>query len=660
MGCCFIVIACLLVIFCKSQAIFPNFKTYNTKLYNMAAGDFSLPIGHLTLGISNLNFCLGREYLQPVDIPLFNNTHTKGLECWLKNNSPNNNLYAILNGTLSYNPLDRKLILIPSDTVRMNQIRGMLEPTPDKIFYSFPEANDVSQAIIDLLTTEFNKTSSIHPILDNVFRNTNQTLRVYLNQQNNLGNLAIAISYIGASFAAGAFPISVIAGDVIGKAGNPTAGLLLPSGCQLSQFGDNKYLLLEIFDYAGFHMNPTYYLWRFLRDEHTATNPKMQLITNAPIRANNTFNHPFLDALNVNLNIELKPRAIINTTLPGQTIAQDVLLFPLENLADWRGARIGTANESREISLIQWRITNNNDLDLEIQRKTGKNSHDYKLCGETFSGGVNICPNVSNTTNNLIQQIWDDWGNDINDICRILQWPSELVVATIGHETLRNGNVHHRAIRLEPINQTIKQRLINSGISSNVAQNYLDLTTTGFGWTKWDAGDPNTWVLTNNFSTNPVITYGQLLDIADVIPHLISPGLMQTLVDKVGIHINNWLIRDLNYNNVQTVFNVDPIPAGYRNHLQWMLNGRHSILLGTVMHKWAYLKRANRMSIFEVGAAHNHGRLELLPNLSGILNPYQLYYNGINYPIEISENYNAIQHLFTSGENGINKYFKSY
>jgi hypothetical protein len=625
----------------------------------MALANYALPIGHLASGISQLSFCLGRDYLQPVDIAQFANTHIEGLECWLENTTAHRTLYAMFNGTLSYNPLDKKLILKPNavDASDIGDIWGFLETKPDQVFYNYPESTDVSQAIIDILNSEYSNSSSTHPILENVFRSTKQTLKDYLSDEDSNGNLTQAITSIANSFASGSTSLSVQAGDVIGLAGDPPTGLSLPAGCSLPPMGNNKYIFLEILDYASFHMDPTYYLWRFLRDEHIGSNPNTHLISSAPKRSNNTFDHPLLDAIGIDLDVERKPRAIINTTLPGQGSAQDVLLFPLEKLRDWHGAKLGTDNSNREISLIQWRITNNNNLDLQLRRKPGENSQDYKLCGETFSGGVNICPSASSTA--LMQQIWNDWGNDIHDICRILQFPSEIVAATIGHETLSGGNVHPRAIRLEPINQSIKQNLIDNGISATVAQNYYTLTTTGFGWSTSDAGDPNNWVLSNNFSNSPaVITYGDLLDIVQIIPHLISAGLMQTLVDKVGIFINNWLTRDANYSNIQTLFGVDPIPGGYNSHLRWMLTGRNSILLGTTMQKKS-ITQGNRMSPYMVAAAHNAGRVRPRPRISNILNPFGIRYNGINYPIDIGNNYESIQQLFLNGTNGYNKFFKS-
>jgi|GEM_PF-3372817 len=628
----------------------------------MALGDYALPIGHITSGSSQLNFCMGREYLQPVDIAQFASSHIEGLECWLENKVANRKLYAMFNGTLSYNPLDKKLVLVLSavDSTQFNSIRGLLESVPNQVFYNYPEPNDVSQAIVDILTTEYNNSSSTHPILTNIFRSTKQSIKNYLADEDNNGNLTQAISGIANTFAAGSISLSVLAGDIIGLAGDPPVGLMLPSGCSLPPLGNNKYLFLEVFDYAGFHMDPSYYLWRFLKDEHQATNPLVQLLTNAPIRVDNTFNHPLLDSLAIDLDVERKPRAIINTTLPGQSNAQDVLLFPLEKLSTWQGAKRGTGNSTREISLIDWRISNNTNLTLELRRKPGEDSHDYKLCGETFSAISNICPNPNINSQSLLQHVWDTWGNDLNEICRILQWPVELVTSTMAHESKGNGIVNPRAVRLEPISESLKTLLSNNtNIGSTVAQNYYDLVS-GSGWSTLDIGDHTTWNLTSNIpSTNPSITYGNLLDIVEIIPYRVSPGLMQTLTDKVKIHLNNWLMRDQNYNDIATVFNVDPIPTNYKDQFKWLLTGKHSILLGTVMQKWAYNKRKTKMSVFEVSAAYNAGALFNASNLSGVTNPYGFRYNGINYPIEYSLYYNTIQSLFTSGENGLNKFYKS-
>ena len=214
-----------------------------------------------------------------------------------------------------------------------------------------------------------------------------------------------------------------------------------------------------------------------------------------------------------------------------------------------------------------------------------------------------------------MSNVWNDWGTDLNDICGELQFPIEIATITIAHESA-NGP---RKLALEELkiptagtpgaadpNRNHELRLQNASIAQPVIDAYKVLTPR-YGLTVPDPWNGGGFIpMANNNPSN--LTWDQLLDIVDVVPERMSPGLMQTLV-SVAIERMEWL--QAWYPNVQGTFAVAALPVARRGWFTWLLSGRNSILAGVAYHKFAYAYWGSFIDIPRISSLYNAGKRDV-------------------------------------------------
>lgn len=635
----------------------------------MSAGDLALPVGHVAAPPVNLQVCLGRPFRQPVDLSDSNN-YSPGLELWLHRDNSHCYLFAMFEGTLGFIPGSAagvphilELEIWHTTQTRYNQIPGLLEPVPYRVIYENVDEALVRTALRDLIqnahaaTVDIPNPNDWHPCMRQILTGNHRLKEQIDPEPEVIDNVVNAIM----APAAGVDPIRlrVVAGDHIGAAADPLPTNPRPdaSDCPFVAMACRVTILIE--EYAKNKLNPTYYLWRLLKNAYhpDVDQRKVQVVTHAPRRADNiTFEHPLLDTIGMNLNNTVLPRVETNALMPGQDTPTDVILFPTGKLSEWNGVEFAEGQ-----SLIEWRITNDANLQFETRLRAGVALAELE--------GVSVDASPGNQHGNLVQQVWNNWGAVLNDICTELQFPSELVAVTIAHETHND----ERALAIESLTENMPQQLQAAEIPQAIIDAYIALTP------RYNLTVPNPWQgnehipLPNGNPSN--LTWNQLLDVVDVLPSRMSPGLTQTVVASAKRYIQ-WLGRW--YPNVPATFAVtDPaamplppgVPAGLRRpYFFWLLVGRHAILAGTAYHKYKYAYSESAMDLPKMAAMFNAGSLrysvlkpdrDLVPSDQLRPNPWRMRYNNLAYPRDASRYYNAIQNLFGAGVNSEARFWRT-
>jgi hypothetical protein len=631
----------------------------------MADGDLALPVGHVPLTTPStpaLRVVVGRPFRQPLSLPDAN-TYSSGLELWLSSDPAHRRLFAMFDGYLSFlspepgKALGLRLSLSLATLQRYGDMRGALEPPPTAIIYDNVNRDSVEDALHQLIITSYkSKISPSHPILSSRWKGTRLKFRLDgagANVDAEIGDfIHDFLNGLGAA-------VAVNAGDQICDADLPLSTDETPQGLPFA--GSARRVTLLVDDYAGNKLNPSYYIWRYLKDgcQTPIAQRRVTIITRAPSLPNGQFDHPFLAAIALDLNVPVLPRVLTQVQLPNIPVPTNALLFPVGRLADWHGERWGAA-----LSTIQWRINNSVSLQFETQNTPAAPQAQQD------------CPidvtNPSGLYHNRMQAVWRDWGIHLNRICNELQIPAEIVAATIGQESANNP----RALALEALRPAELSRL--QAANPAVAQNYVSLAP------RYGLSVPNPWNGgTTIDSTKSPLTWDDLLDAIDIVPTRMSPGLIQTLVIN-GEALFAWLAEW--YPSISTTFNVvDPLAGGpirYRDWFFWLLTGEHALLVGAAYHKRSYCRELGGLDLPRMGSLFNSLNLEvetavpeavfpvvndapflkdperhvppcppLAPNQAMPRNPWRLRYNDLTYPRNIGRFYNAIQTYFGNGAN---------
>lgn len=615
----------------------------------MANRDFALPVGHDENILSTIQVQIGKTYLQPVGIGDYNDNYSSGLEIWLPDTINDRKLYASFNSSrIKYNTSSgddnfNKIELYINDrTIReINRISGLLEPAPKKIIYKNVNEDSVHNEMKSLLNEKYQNALNItnsnnwHPIMRITYQN--QTIKNYLD--NNLSDLNTAITTIVDDFIQGEIELILNAGNLLGE-----ADIYSNIVDQISDgitFQNPRLVVLEMCEYGENNLSPKYYYWRLLKNAyHPQQNRRMvSLITDTTLN-NGIFDHPFLIALSIDLEETENARVAISLTLPGQQDETDnVFLFPIGNLYEWEGT-----NLNNDPSDLQWRLTNDKNLNFEIRRRPGVTSPNVRLCGET-TGNFNVCVDIENPTIpqqernaiiNRIETIWNNFGNDIIDICEKLQVPPEIVISVMGHET----KGVERAIRYEPLTQDqITELNNNPNISNSVVSAYVDLTTSNYTIPPVPINS-----LEWNNAIRPqasTLTWNQAKQVASLMPHRCSPGIMQTLIETATTRYN-WLNRW--FNDMVNEFNIEALPNNNSDRYDWLLTARHSILVGAATIKYNYCNGNTKWNPVLIYSAYNAGSLIYQNNVWGIR-----FYSQ-NYSVDAGRHYNAFQNYITNEE----------
>lgn len=614
----------------------------------MADRDFTLPIGHDANNLSTVEMQIGKTFLQPVNIVNYDTTYSTGLEIWIPNEEEDRKLYSSFNGIVKYvasngdDDFNKIELTISDRTISViNLINGLLEPTPKKFIYKNVNDDSMSEALEALINTEYNaalinnNAPNWHPIMR--INYNNQRIKDYLD--NNSTSLGLAITAIIDNFRDGDIPLVLNCGDYFGDA--DTYSNLVDDIHEDVIYSNPRLLLLEIEEYAENKLNPKYYFWRLLKNAfHTNQNSrKVNLITQTTLNnATNQFDHPFLIAIDIDVDENVNARAAISYTLPGQQEETDeVLLFPLGKLEKWQGTDISNNDPSD----LEWRINDDDDLDFEIRRRPNTTSPNVRLCGET-TGTFNACVDINSNTipqatrtaiNDRVGDIWDNFEDDIIDVCEKLQIPSEIIVSILGHES----KGVERAIRYEPLSDTdINNLYENINIENSIVDAYVALTTSNYliPAIPTDTADWNNEIQ----PLASTLTWNQARQVVSILPHKCSPGIMQTLIETATTKFN-WL--NLCFDNVADEFGIDAFPNNNAERHDWLLTARHSILVGAATIKYGYCNYGTGYNLLKIYSTYNAGSRRHLPIYQN--NYWGLRFYGVDYPIDAGRHYNAFQ-----------------
>lgn len=626
----------------------------------MADRDFALPVGHDENALSTIQVQVGKPYLQPVNIDDYVDSYSSGIEIWLPDSTNDKKIYASFNGVARYISSNNNInfnkieLTINDRTVRqINRIRGLLEPAPKKVIYKNVNEDSVRDQVENLINSEYqnalNNTNSDnwHPIMRIEY--DDQRIKDYLDD--NSSDLTLAITSIIDEFIDGEISLFFNCGDSLGD-----ADLYSNIVNQISNgitFQNPRLIVLEMYEYSDNNMSAKYYYWRLLKNAYNSQQSRrmVSLVTETSLNSGE-FDHPFLIALSIDLEETINPRVTISLTLPGQqNETDDVILFPIGNLREWEGTNLNNNDPSD----LQWRLTNDNNIDFEIRRRPNVSSPNIRLCGET-TGNFNACidiesPTIPQTTRttitNRVETIWTNFEDDIIDICEKLQIPSEVIVSIIGHES--NGG--QRAIRFEPLtNQQISQLNQDPNIQNSIVGAYVDLTTqtnsqgeiVNTGWGSTTGVPQNTADLNNAISpTRSTITWNQARQVISILPGRASPGIMQTLV-STATRMYNWL--DSWFDDMTNEFNILAFPQNNGERYDWLLTARHSILVGAATIKYNYCNKNTGWNPVLIYGGYNAGTPLYQNNIWGVR-----FYDP-NYVVDAGRHYNAFQNLINNEE----------
>ncbi len=614
----------------------------------MADRDFAVPVGHSVDSLTTVILQIGKPFLQPINVADYETAFSPGLEIWLANGVEDRKLYSLFNGIVSFFAFNQddafnKIELTVNDRsiAAINSISGLLEPPPKKIIYKNVNGDSVSNALSSLIDAGYqfsltnNDNNSWHPILR--MRYNDQTIKQYLD--NNSSNLNGAINTIVNDFKEGDISLILNCGDYFCDA-DVYSNLVNDIHGDVT-FVDPRLLLLEIEDYSENKFNPKYYFWRLLKNAfHLDHNRRrVNLITHTTLNSTtNEFDHPFLIAMDIDLDQNVRARETRTYTFPGQQEAtEDVLLLPIGKLEDWQGTDISNNDPSD----LEWRITDDAHLDFEVRRRPNTTSPSVKLCGET-TGTFNACVDIESLTvpqatrnaiNDRVGNIWTNFSGDITDICERLQLPSEIIVSILGHES----KAVERAIRYEPLSDGDVNNLYeNANINNSIVDAYVDLTTSNYiipavpvEVADWDN------IIQPQAST---LTWNQARLVASIMPHKCSPGIMQTLIETATTRFN-WLARW--YNDIANEFDVDTFPNNNAEKHDWLLTARHSILVGAATIKYNYCYFGTGHNLVKMYSTYNAGGRRQLPIYQN--NYWGMRFFGVDYPIDAGRHYNAFQ-----------------
>ena len=322
-------------------------------------GDLALPLGHVPAAAAAappLRVCRGRPFRQPVNLPNSPN-FSPGLELWPHQEDPDRKLFAMFNGELGFIaapgaglPHSLELNVSLRTQHRYNKIDGLLEPVPSRVVYENVNQALVETALRTLIQAAHTATVGVadagawHPSMRMQWNGTR--LKEQLDAAHQGGTLNAEIgNVVSAITGAGHQRVLVLAGDHIGAAAARLATDPAPQNCA---FLNARRVTLIVQEYAGNSLDPAYYLWRLLKNANgPASNRQVQVVTRAPLQPSNTFDHPLLTLINLDLDNTLKARVETNALMPAQAGPSDVLLFPTAKLSEWHGYKQPAHNRWR-------------------------------------------------------------------------------------------------------------------------------------------------------------------------------------------------------------------------------------------------------------------------------------------------------------------------
>lgn len=644
----------------------------------MANGDFAIPVGHLartSAASATTKLEIGRAFLQDAMLDQYSATYTPrycgGLEIWLDTGAEDYRLFAMCNGEVTYasggGTAPNRLTLIPSAGAKraFNSMVGLLEPAPARVVYENTETDATINALAALLRVQHvaagaSAASTWHPAMRQIIDDagTLKTVKSYFDESSSPDNLTARIAYVAGECVNSGQPIAVNAGDYISDAA--VGATYYPATSAFDGFTAARdavrCVIIRTSEYANNAINPAYYLWRFSYETARADDRSAQiiLISKADVKTDNTWDHPLLQALGLQtshmqmsadpaIKRRILPRGYVSELMPGRTVASDVILWPLGDL--------GTIHQivypAGGSSTVQWKFTDDADLDLYIETTAGAQTADT-LAYPTATTNPTLVDAQANITD-----IWNDWGAAISEICAELQVPVDVVMSLV---KLESGG-SERIVRLEPLSGNTQLADVKAQVGTPVLEGYVDdyVTLTG------GLGGPGRSSLTPpaNYATsadviNAVSTlqWQQLIELLShsaILGSKVSVGLSQTLLSTAdGSACARWLERWYGAVDAYAVFGVTALPASraYADWFDWLLTGRQSLLSGIAYKKqqYCYAGRqglATAMDLPKVGCAYNAGSLR--DDAADVWR--MVYYGGSGYPQRVAWYYNVFRDL---------------
>ncbi|MBA3899706.1 MAG: hypothetical protein H0X62_05765 [Bacteroidetes bacterium] len=636
--------------------------------------NFALPIGHNPTTVSSVNFNIDFPFRQPVDLT-DKTDFSIGLDLWFQTSEPAKDIFSMFDGRIEYFPTiyalnlryQNSLVLTIDDTAAsfFKKIPKINEPIPSKIIYNNVNIAEVKASLKNLIAIAYN-TQSSHKILNSTYKN--KTIKKYIEDSPNQNQ---AIDEIVDDFSGTInFKLFTHAGDKIGAAGVKT------HPAPFSPLTHNVNVIFELYDLTV--LNPKYYLWHLLFDNKNNPQVRVNGITNVG-NTNNTFTHPLLNSsgLNIDLNnpndTTILPR--IPVTNPSINNGDPTILFPVGVLEIFKGHH---DKNYKENSKLVWKITNDNNLDFEVQlRDTNVSIVDGKtirFCGTPFSSPssmIDVCPDPNDTTGdtrytfnekiitgdinlpgndpinvNKIAQYFDD----ISEICFKLQFPAEIIVAAIYHETKGNK----KALRLEPV--AANSNTANAW-KSKINPTFVDHYTSTAPQSNLIVPDGVTTSSNQLVKTGKPLTWGELLQIINISAgKQMSPGLIQVLISTARWIVDDIIkqpLKDFIEANLQIIFPAKT--ATNIDYFNWLLNARNNIAFATVYHKYNYYYKDGKLDLIRQSSLYNSS------GKTKTKSPWLTLFNDDNYPLEISKCFNYLQN--NKGVTGLQlkaKFYKSF
>lgn len=605
--------------------------------------DFALPIGHKVNTVSQDTFTIGLPFRQPIDLP-DKTDFSIGLDLWFKE-TENRKLFSMFYGTLEYYPLSyitlplyqNSLVLNLSKDLQIKNISKLNEPIPEKIIYKNVNLTAVKASLKQVILNAYTKKIH-HPILTSIYKNK-KTIEKYLDEEINEVDKSAAIEAILNDFGnIISFKLNIAAGDEIGEATTNTQVPQSPSNPFIPIGTHNVNIAFLLYD--GSVLNPAYYIWQLLKDFKDQPNKRVNCLTEVGNNGN-TYTHPLLNStgLNIDLATPLLPR--IPVTNPNINNGESTILFPVGNLGIFHGYERGNILKSK----MQWRITNDDNLDFEVRlRNAAVNTHLGKTIrlanSNTTTNIIDVSPDpddIKNSTlhpgadfNQRVTDVWNDWGTDINELCTLLQFPAEYIVSNIYQETKNSP----RKLALETISGDNISLLQANQIDQAIINAYVDLDP------EYELNIPPDPIPMDTAikSSDSTLTWRQLLEIIQIVPSRMTPGLIQTSVDRANTQLDS--LKQIYGNNSYTYFGVGAYPASkdYKAIFNWLLIGRHSILISIQYHKLLYRKYEAKLNMLIQYSKYNSGQSSSTTDTLWLLR-----YNDNDYPLYTSKYYNALR-----------------
>lgn len=410
--------------------------------------NLAMPLAHQTTADYSAftgTLLLGRPFRQPLESATSPGNYSDGLELFTRPAAAN--LYACFDGTLRWVPAaaaaGAKLVIdLPATSLRGTGSLAtvpMVEAPCAQVVYDNIDKAAAKTALTTLLQTAYTAARAAarrprtwHPVMSMQTAFVRRTLRLkaYLDTTPDAAAaLAALVDDFLADAPAGRLPsIPVLAGEGIGKAAPYLASDTLPAGAPAwigAPASPTRACRLtwRTLDVGGQPINPTYYLYYFLR-QMLGPQASRVVSTLTNVVSGTALAHPLVTLL----------PALQGATPPRSREAiGGISRIPIGSLISYHGFPAETP-----VSRVEWRYTDTCLLEAQLR------------AGQTDTVPT-LMPAIGSTTattrRNSITAMWATSGTAIRQISDAFQIPCELLIALMGTES----SGVEQAVRIEPL-----------------------------------------------------------------------------------------------------------------------------------------------------------------------------------------------------------------